>query len=301
MAKFTYHHSIPFLKRLYRQRDEARKQRDDSLRELNNAWKQRDELLKEAAEVLTQRDESRRELDRIKGDICLEFSCLRLDHYESKPALVPHMKWRSYLSENFNKPGIRILEIGSRNVTGNATRTPFSVAYYVGFDFYEGENVDVVGDAHKLSCYFGNDEKFDLIFSNAVFEHFHMPWIVAQEIQKLLKIGGYVFVHTHFSFSYHEKPWNFFQFSHMGLRVLFNNALGFELVDYGMSNPMNGVFSQEADEVVRGKPIPELYCHSGILCKKVRDVPNFDWGTAELDEIVANTRYPAPKRPVSFR
>ena len=57
-------------------------------------------------------------------------------------------------------------------------------ASYVGFDFYPGENVDVVGDAHKLSSYFGHDEKFDLIFSSAVFEHLHMPWIVAQEIQK---------------------------------------------------------------------------------------------------------------------
>jgi hypothetical protein len=194
------------------------------LKELDKALKQRAEALKEADEARERRDDARRELAKLKDNVCLEFSFLRLDHYEPKPAIVPHMKWRSYLSDNFNKPGVRILEIGSRNVTGNATRTPFSAAYYVGFDFYEGDNVDIVGDAHKLSSYFGSDEKFDLIFSNAVFEHFHMPWIVAQEIQKLLRIGGYVFVHTHFSFSYHEKPWNFFQFSHMGLRVLFNKA-----------------------------------------------------------------------------
>jgi hypothetical protein len=229
-------------------------------------------------------------------DARLKFSFLQLNHTIPEPIFVSHSKWMSYLSSNFNRPGVRILEVGSRNVTGGATRTPFSAAHYVGFDFYEGENVDVVGDAHKLSCYFSADEKFDLIFSSAVFEHFHMPWIVAQEIQKLLKIGGFVFVETHFSFATHERPWNFFQFSDMGLRALFNSALGFDVVDQGMSNPMNGVFSQDSDKYLRGQPIPELYCHSEILCKKTREIQDFDWSKVQIDEIVDNTRYPPPKK-----
>jgi ubiquinone/menaquinone biosynthesis C-methylase UbiE len=228
----------------------------------------------------------------------LAFSYSKLSHTVSKPELVPHSKWQSYLSSNFNRPGVRILEVGSRNVTGGASKRFFSQANYVGFDFYEGENVDVVGDAHKLSSYFG-DQRFDLIMSSAVFEHFHMPWIVAHEIQKLLRIGGYVFVETHFSFGTHERPWNFFQFSDMGLRALFNSGLGFELVDSGMSNPMNGVFSQEAEEYLRGKPVHDLYCHSEILCKKAREVAGFDWGNVEMDEVVNNTRYPAPESPIS--
>ena len=157
-------------------------------------------------------------------EAALAFSYSPLGHMVQEPEFVSHSKWVSYLSSNFNKPGVRILEVGSRNVTGGASRKPFSQADYVGFDFYEGENVDVVGDAHKLSSYFDN-QQFDLIFSSAVFEHFHMPWIVAQEIRKLLKVEGYVFVETHFSFNAHEIPWNFFQFSDMGLRALFNSGL----------------------------------------------------------------------------
>jgi len=281
MTKFTFHHNIPILRRLYLQRDESRNQREEALRELDVARNQREEAL--------------REIREIRDNICLEFSSLQLSHSVPEPKIVRHSKWMSYLSDGFNRPGVRILEIGSRNVTGGATRGPFSAAHYVGFDFYEGENVDVVGDAHKLSSYFDENEKFDLIFSSAVFEHFHMPWIVAQEIQKLLKLGGYVFVETHFSFGAHERPWNFFQFSDMGLRALFNDALGFELIDCGMSNRMNGVFSQEADEYLRGKSIGELYCHSEIFCKKNRDVLDFDWGKSEIDDIVENTRYPVPK------
>jgi len=210
------------------------------------------------------------------------------------PEFVSHSKWVDYLSANFNKKGLRVLEIGSRNVTGANWRHKFSNAEYIGFDFYEGDNVDVVGDAHKLSSYFNQDIKFDLIFCSAVFEHLYMPWIAAVEIQKLLKIDGFVFVETHFSFSSHERPWNFFQFSEMGLRALFNDALGFKLIDFGLSNPMVGYFSNRSDNYLKFSPVTELYCHSEILCQKFSDVVDFSWESVDIDGIVGNSRYPKP-------
>jgi hypothetical protein len=201
----------------------------------------------------------------------------------------------SYLPEHFNKKGLRILELGSRNVCGINLREQFSNATYIGFDFYDGENVDIVGDAHKLSTYFSDQEKFDLIFSSAVFEHLHMPWVAAVEIQKMLKVGGHLFVETHFSFSSHERPWHFFQFSDMGLRALFNDALGFDLIDSGLSNPISGFFNGESDKYLRYSPVNELYCHSEIFCRKRCEVDNFEWSNVEIDSIVEGTRYPAPK------
>ena len=45
--------------------------------------------------------------------------------------IVSHQKWENYLYENFNKPGLRILEIGSREVTGTSVaRKTFSKAEY---------------------------------------------------------------------------------------------------------------------------------------------------------------------------
>jgi SAM-dependent methyltransferase len=169
----------------------------------------------------------------------------------SEPQNVSHIKWVDYLSTTFNKPGIRVLEIGSRNVTGANLRSKFSNAEYIGFDFYDGENVDVVGDVHKLSTYFEGQQKFDLIFSSAVWEHLHMPWVAAVECSKLLKVGGFIFIETHFSFYSHERPWHFFQFSDMGLRALFNDALGFDLIESGMSNPITGYFNNEADDYLK--------------------------------------------------
>lgn len=210
------------------------------------------------------------------------------------PDRVQHSNWKKFLPEQFNKKGCRVLEIGSRNVTGVNLRARFQDAEYVGFDFYPGENVDVTGDAHKLSSYFSEDEKFDLIFSSAVFEHLHMPWVAATEIQKMLKPGGFVFVETHFSFSSHERPWHFFQFSDMGLRALFNSALGFRLIDSGMSNPIGGYFTHNADSYLRYRVVTELYCHSEIFCQKVEELKPFDWREISIDQIAEGTRYPFP-------
>ena len=210
--------------------------------------------------------------------------------------IVSHQKWQSYLYEVGNKPGMRILEIGSREVTGaSSARKEFSKVEYVGFDYYPGNNVDVVGDVHKLSSYFEGKERFDIIFSSACFEHFAMPWIVATEIAKLLKVGGLVFVETTFSFSAHERPWNFFQFSDMALRILFSEALGFECIEAGMSNPIVGRFSSHADTYLKNKPVPGLYCHSEYLGRKIKDVKNFDWATVDLTSVVGGAKYPAPK------
>jgi SAM-dependent methyltransferase len=212
------------------------------------------------------------------------------------PNLVCHKKWQQYLYEMGNKDGMRILEIGSREVTGPSNaRKAFSKAEYIGFDFYPGNNVNVVGDAHKLSSYFKEEEKFDIIYSSACFEHFAMPWVVSTEIAKLLKVGGIVFIETHFSFSSHERPWHFFQFSDMALRTLFSNALGFECIESGMSNPMIGRFSSLADNYLRYRPITGLFCHSEYLGRKVKDVECFDWNTVDLADVVGETKYPQPR------
>jgi hypothetical protein len=200
--------------------------------------------------------------------------------------LISHQNWFDYLVKNFNKPGLRILELGSREVTvKSAARKAFFDAEYVGFDYYGGDNVDVVGDAHK----------FDLIYSAACFEHFAMPWVVAVEIAKLLNVGGFVFVETHFSFRSHERPWHFFQFSDMALRVLFSETLGFECIEAGVSNPMVGRFSSLSDRYLRNEPISGLYCHTEYLGKKIRQVDDFAWSSVDLSKLVGRTKYPAPR------
>lgn len=207
---------------------------------------------------------------------------------------IAHDRWQDYLINLANKNHWRVLEIGSREVTGiSSMRKRMSNAEYVGFDFYPGNNVDVVGDVHKLSNYF-NGEKFDLIFTSACFEHFAMPWIASQEIVKLLKVGGYIFVETHYSYSSHERPWHYFQFSENALEVLFNKEMGIECIEKGVSNPIVARFSKYSVKYLRGHKITGLYCHSEFLGKKYKDVPDFNWYNVNLDAIYNGTRYVKP-------
>ncbi len=202
---------------------------------------------------------------------------------------IGHDNWKNYLKEVFDHPGIDILEVGSRRVVGDVKKY-FTRANYIGFDIYPGENVDVVGDAHRLGQYF--DKRFDLIFSSAVFEHLAMPWIVSAEIIKLLKPGGCVFVETHYSYSSHERPWHFFQFSENALSILFPRVFGIECIKKGCSNLIEGKFSDESSNYLKGNIVDGLYCHSEFLGKKVFEVNNYDWSKVDLDELVEGTEYP---------
>lgn len=205
---------------------------------------------------------------------------------------IAHGNWINYLAELCDKPGMKVLEVGSRKVTDDSFKDKFQNAAYVGFDYYPGENVDVVGDAHRLSSYF--DEKFDLIFSSAVFEHFAMPWLVSIEMIKLLKKEGYVFIETHYSYSSHERPWHFFQYSENALDVLFPEKFGMRCVRKGCSNLLEGKFSMDASEYLQGRMVTGLYCHSEYLGQKFQDLDKakLDWGKVSLDDVRKGTEYP---------
>ena len=205
---------------------------------------------------------------------------------------ISHTKWPMYLKDLCDKEGKEVLEVGSRIVTGTSFRHLFEKSTYVGFDYYEGDNVDVVGDAHKLSDYF--DKKFDLIFSFSVFEHLAMPWQVSLEMIKLLKPGGYIFIETHYSYSSHERPWHFFQFSENALNVLFPEKFGIKCIEKGCSNPIEGYFANNSAEYLRGRNVGEMFCHSEFLGQKIKDIPEKEltWDAVCLSEVVGSTQYP---------
>lgn len=204
--------------------------------------------------------------------------------------IIDHDHWVDFLSDKFNRPGVSILEVGSRVVTGSCNRDKFNKADYVGFDYYFGDNVDIVGDAHRLSDYF--NQKFDLIFCSSVFEHLAMPWKVSKEMIKLLKLNGYVFIETHYCYGSHERPWHFFQFSENALDVLFPEKFGMICERKGCCNLIDGKFSEYSSEYLRGSYVNGLYCHSEYFGKKVRNVDDMSWDNISLEDVAKGTQYP---------
>jgi len=271
------------LRELLRGRDQLVQERDQLVRE-------RDQLLHERERLQGERDR----LQLVGGPPELDRSLypFPLAH---RPELAYHGNLYHYLATFANDRSFRILELGSREViSASVWKDSVPNCEYVGFDVLAGNNVDVVGDAHKLSDYF-EPESFDIVVALAVFEHLAMPWIVAEEITKVLKPGGLVLVETHFSYGEHELPWHFFQFNKNALECLFNSGLGYEVIDSGMDNPMVGRFAVDASEYLRGRPIDNLYCHSSIIARKLEGASSAiaaDPWRASYADFVQQSMYP---------
>jgi SAM-dependent methyltransferase len=120
----------------------------------------------------------------------------------------------------------RVLELGARH----ARVSPGLHGYreYVGFDVLPGPNVDVVGDAHRLSQVV--EGTFDAVYSISTFEHLAMPWKVVLEINRVLRDGGLMFAATHHTWPPHELPWDYWRYSRGAFEALLNAQTGFEII-----------------------------------------------------------------------
>lgn len=76
-------------------------------------------------------------------------------------------------------------------------------------------------------------ERFDVIYSNNVFEHFNQPWIAARNLTQLLKVGGIVITIVPFAQRYHESSGDFYRYTHKGIEFLFQSAGCYEVLESG--------------------------------------------------------------------
>jgi SAM-dependent methyltransferase len=109
--------------------------------------------------------------------------------------------------------GDAILELGAGldvHRTANVLKTDAFV--------YGGAQLDVVADAHALPF---PDASFDFVFSLAVFEHLHSPWIAAREIARVLRPGGAAYTLCAFLQPLHGYPDHYFNATESGLARLF--------------------------------------------------------------------------------
>lgn len=182
----------------------------------------------------------------------------------------------------------QIIELGSRARSG-VTRTQFMPkdAKYIGFDILQGDNVDVIGDAHQLSQHF-EPQSCDAIFSMSVFEHLIMPWKVALEMNKVLKVGGQVMITSHHTWALHETPWDFWRFSDQAWRALFNEYTGFEIVETALGESAS-IVAHHAHPVVFGLEDQPAYLGSAVIAKKIADT-QLSWDVPATE--IAQDMYP---------
>jgi SAM-dependent methyltransferase len=183
--------------------------------------------------------------------------------------------WYDFLNRLHGLANGDVLEIGSRARSGVTRRALVAKQLkYVGLDIRAGENVDVVGDAHALSELFARD-RFAAIFAVAVFEHLAMPWKVVVEMNRVLAVGGLVFIQTPQSWPLHDQPCDFWRFSTDTWRTSFNEHTGFEILETAQGEPARVVPRWDAP-VLHGIPLQPSYLNSTVLARKVGDA-KVDW------------------------
>lgn len=134
---------------------------------------------------------------------------------------------------------------------------------YVKSDVEAGVDVDVVADAHKLSDVF-RPRSFDVVLAVSVWEHLMRPWVAMEEVSKILRPGGMVYIETHQTFPIHGYPSDFYRFSDRALRVMANDAM-LAVEDTAYSYPARII---PPKEVTRWNPAAEAYLNVGVYARK---------------------------------
>jgi len=100
---------------------------------------------------------------------------------------------------------------------------------YITFDMVEGDNVDIVGNVLDLPF---EKESFDSVISTQVLEHVEKPWVMIEEIYRILKKDGICILTAPFLQPYHADPSDYFRYTVEGMRSLFKNQ-GFKIIESG--------------------------------------------------------------------
>ncbi len=90
-------------------------------------------------------------------------------------------------------------------------------SHVINVDFFPFSIVDVVAQAEDLPF---KDKSVDAIVCDNVLEHVKKPEAVIQEITRVLKSGGLVYIGVPFIIQYHSSPNDFYRWTTEGLRDL---------------------------------------------------------------------------------
>jgi SAM-dependent methyltransferase len=114
----------------------------------------------------------------------------------------------------------RLLDVGC----GQKPYRPFFDPYvseYVGLDFAEGPQADLIGPIEALPV---PDGAFDVVLCTQVLEHADDPVQAVKELYRVTAPGGRVLLSTHGVMVYHPNPVDYWRWTHEGLTHLFRGA-----------------------------------------------------------------------------
>jgi SAM-dependent methyltransferase len=115
-----------------------------------------------------------------------------------------------------------VLEVGSKDYGSTSSfRGVYSANEYIGVDMAPGKGVDAVVDLVEgigpLPA-----AHFQLVICCSVMEHVRRPWVFAENLARLIRPGGRIYVSVPWVWRFHAYPDDYFRFSWRGIAELFH-------------------------------------------------------------------------------
>ncbi|WP_296712521.1 methyltransferase domain-containing protein [Rhodoblastus sp.] len=172
------------------------------------------------------------------------------------------------------------LEAGARGTASVQMRRLVSASgwRYLGLDILAHENVDIVGDAHRMGPGVA-DGSVAAVYSSEVMEHLVSPIDFIRECNRVLAEGGLFIARVPTIWPLHAEPWDFWRISQHGWQGLLNRGTGFEIIDvceFGQASvvPSSPVWSGASR--MTQDPAPLL---SGVIARKIGQPLSSHWST----------------------
>lgn len=135
------------------------------------------------------------------------------------------LKYAKLFSDVYLEDGMFVVEIGSQDVNGSLKDVLKKEIKYIGVDFVEGKNVDVVID--DPYCLPFEDSTVDAVVTSSCFEHSEFFWLSFLEVLRILKPNGLFYLNVPSNGFVHRYPGDFWRF--------YPDA-GFALTNWGEKN-----------------------------------------------------------------
>ena len=158
-----------------------------------------------------------------------------------------------FYKQHYNEKWTDVLEVranGKPNSSHDTIKNDLRNLNYTHTDVIKNPYLDtVIWDFESRSPF--EDNSFDVVFSNQSLEHTKKPWIICDEIKRVMRKGGIVYVRVPWAWRYHPAPIDYWRFSPECLINLFD---GFETIEanfdcYGRRRDIRGHWPNKKDSV----------------------------------------------------
>lgn len=182
---------------------------------------------------------------------------------------------------------LAILDIGSQDVNGSLRSLAPVNSEYIGIDFVKAKGVDIViTDPYSFPF---KDESQDVVVSSSCFEHSEFFWLLFNEMLRVLKPTGLLYINAPSNGFFHRYPldyWRFYPDSGIALeRWGKRNGYKCALLESFIGAKGNSGFNDFVAVFIKDEKNTPLYNH------RIQDaLKEFTNGRLYNSEIVINHR-----------